>query len=199
MSDDSDEFPWDSEDEANFVVDSLLADVPDADMLAALESVEQFHGLTDEDASAALDAALAQISLPLPQAMQRVRSPRVSREDELLSLIDGEVFPSMVLWPSRIRGLFVDTAPLTNSQRLELTIFLLANGLDPAFILEWYALRHRLRDQSAQQDVERIIARWRSGDFSDYVKVFDIYHGAWMHLNGDTCQGRQCWCKHRTR
>lgn len=173
------------------------------DQLEQLEAAEQFGYLSDDDPVFNHPDAIDPFSLlsddhavfnwqPPPT---RPSTPR-NREEQLKNLIDGDLMPKMDLWTDRMREVFF-SKHLSNSERLELTLFLLGNGLSPDHILEWYKLRRLLSNESAYRDVQEIIRKYRNHLFPILFKYYDCYNRAWTHLNGELCEGLDCWCKRK--
>lgn len=71
------------------------------------------------------------------------------------------------LWPQSFRELLVSTH-LNFNQRFRLTIFLLANRLDPRTICEWYTMRGMLRDDAARTHVAELFRAHAHGDLEKY-------------------------------
>ena len=73
-------------------------------------------------------------------------------------------------WPKSYRVL-ITSSHLNFNERFRLTIFLLANRLDPRTIAEWYQGRGMLRDTAARVHVAEIIRSHARGDLGR----FEVY------------------------
>jgi len=95
------------------------------------------------------------------------KTPPVEDRFELSDLNDGELWlliqdligPKRG-WPKYMLSLMFKQGYLKNGERFSLTVFLLANGLQPELIVLWYARMRMLRDVSAHRHVEWLIKNY---------------------------------------
>ena len=80
---------------------------------------------------------------------------------------------SLAHWPTELTRLFVGRH-LDNNGRFKLTAFLLANGVPPTLIVEWYLERRVLRDKSAHDNVATVIRHHKTGKLEE--KGYLVHH-----------------------
>ncbi|MEY3324803.1 MAG: hypothetical protein RLZ11_1117 [Bacteroidota bacterium] len=70
-------------------------------------------------------------------------------------------------WPTQIRMLLFGAKHLTNQQRFSCTVFLLANGISPRQIREFYAQTFNF-DQSAWRQIDWIITKYPTSNWKQW-------------------------------
>ncbi len=114
------------------------------------------------------------------------RSDIAKERRQLSSLINGDVFFDMHLWPGWIKPIFWST-PLTDRQTFILALFLIGNGCPPNIACQWIMSSTIYKEPPMRQrkhlDQLLQIIKSLQGRGNDWYYC-DVFHGRYFFLNG---------------
>jgi len=115
--------------------------------------------------------------------LSRTRVIEVRRN--LLTLLNGDVFYPLSIWPQDIQQLFWKK-PIGDADTFKLMLFFLGNGCSPHIIEEWILTsQHWATLQKADKRARQIQFIVNNMDSKAHVWFyFDIHHSTWLFLNG---------------
>lgn len=92
-------------------------------------------------------------------------------------------------WPPYIRNAYFSPQPISFQQRMSMVCFFYGNGCSPQDIVT--ILRPKLRDRSAIQHVDSVIASVASESYDAKWFYYNVHLNDYMYLNGNLCSTRQ--------
>ena len=95
-----------------------------------------------------------------------------------------DLIGNFISWPPSMRDLMMSNH-LSYATRFKLTLFLLGNALPPSVIRKWYTSQKCLRDVSAHNHVESMIADFKQDKLSKY-KYFNMWSHELLHCSSPT-------------